>query len=409
VMFGARTDGGGAAGDDGGRYQHGRGEARLDEVRAAALATPLESCVRFAAAELQRDAYLAQYNLRPTDVCPTCAEGQLGSQKERVDAQCALYAWYTRGFFRTAKYKVVAQVFQPTAERVAQSTSTRGSSIRTVLVLHGYNDHIGALQDTVKHLLTRGRRVVAFDLPGHGLSSGKQNVVHDFGDYADAVAAVRPAVHKLLARVGESDCEDTWDCVAHSTGASAVIEHMHRMQQQQKLVVGGDSRQMSLESKAMRVVDTYDDGFDRVVMFAPLVRFVKWNLSKFGRMFHSCILRDYVTARAPERRVDERFRYWEQLDALQSPRVELEWVRAVYSWEHRVRTYDTIPRPVLLVQGTRDNTVLWRHNIPLLCNQVFANPRAELEIIEGATHQFLNTSDALQRRLFTLIDMYIIN
>jgi len=393
VRMGSFSDSDRAAAGDGTRYQHNRGEKRLDHVREQALSTPLESCSTFTAEELASDDYLTEYNLRQNDSCITSFSPGAGHDPGETHK---LYEKYARGYFRTKQHKVVTQVFEPSYGKRS------ASEIVTVLVLHGYNDHVGVLQDTIKHLLVRRRRVVTFDLPGHGLSSGKQNVIHDFGEYADAVARVKLAIRPVLTRMGVQEDETVpWDCVAHSTGASALVEHMHRMTLSSNTKADGDAGREGDKSVL------YDDGFGRVAMFAPLVRFVKWRLSKVGRLFHSCIPGDFVTARPPERRVDARFLRWEQFDALQSPRVELEWVRAVYSWERRVRTYTSIPRPVFIVQGTLDNTVLWRHNIPVFRDRLFTDPAARIEIIQGATHQFLNTSDDLQRRLFALIDDYL--
>ena len=45
-------------------------------------------------------------------------------------------------------------------------------SLGTVIVVHGYMDHIGLYGHLIRHLLGRQLTVVCLDLKGHGLSSG---------------------------------------------------------------------------------------------------------------------------------------------------------------------------------------------------------------------------------------------
>ncbi|HMI90586.1 MAG TPA: alpha/beta fold hydrolase, partial [Polyangiales bacterium] len=75
-----------------------------------------------------------------------------------------------------------------------------------VLLVHGWNGHSGQLTELVAPLVAAGRRVVAFDQPAHGRSSGQRATLIDF---AGAVRAVADAVGPLDA------------IVAHSLGATA--------------------------------------------------------------------------------------------------------------------------------------------------------------------------------------------
>ena len=102
-------------------------------------------------------------------------------------------------------------------ERAAQSTLPFGrgrlalyewGSGPTVLLVHGWGargTHLGRL---VQPLVDAGYRVVAFDAPGHGHSSGRTATLPEF---ASAIAAV-------AAHVGEIDT-----LVAHSFGVSMAL------------------------------------------------------------------------------------------------------------------------------------------------------------------------------------------
>lgn len=53
----------------------------------------------------------------------------------------------------------------------------------TTFLVHGYFDHLGLYGHLIEHLLARGQAVVAFELPGHGLSGGEPLAIDSFGDY----------------------------------------------------------------------------------------------------------------------------------------------------------------------------------------------------------------------------------
>lgn len=73
-----------------------------------------------------------------------------------------------------------------------------------VLVVHGWISYAGRLSVVIEALRARGLRVVAFDAPAHGRSSGRKADLHSF---REALAAV------------SRDCGDTGAILAHSVGA----------------------------------------------------------------------------------------------------------------------------------------------------------------------------------------------
>ncbi|KAA8494397.1 putative serine hydrolase [Porphyridium purpureum] len=348
-------------------------EPRTDEAllacKSAAQKVRLEECdyEDLAASSLwQDDAYLATYHLRASDISDEASSGA-GS------------LLYRRGYVETGSYLVVVQIFK----WVAKNGDAIGDAA-PVLVLHGYNDHTGTFQDVIKALLVpRTYSVIAFDLPGHGLSSGVPCSIDDFGQYSDALAHVM----RVARTVDPAVFRRPWKAVAHSTGCSAI------MQFSQTFLGQPDGEAQLAEH------------FERLVFVAPLIRFIKWHLSKCGLILHPILT--FVSARAPEKRVDERFKSFETFDAYQSNRVMLDWVRAVYAFDHRVHSFEPIPLRVFVIQGDADNTVWWQYNMQVIEASSDA-PRGLLPnmtkvIVPGATHQLLNTSDALQDELFPQI------
>lgn len=57
-----------------------------------------------------------------------------------------------------------------------------GSSL---LLVHGFGEHSGRYEDMARWFADRGRSVYAYDLPGHGLSSGKRGHIARFDDFLD--------------------------------------------------------------------------------------------------------------------------------------------------------------------------------------------------------------------------------
>lgn len=84
----------------------------------------------------------------------------------------------------------------------------------TVLLIHGWEANASAMRGFVRPLLRQGCRVVAFDAPAHGNSTGKQT---NFVDYGGAIQTV-------MQKLGPVDY-----IVAHSFGAAATLTMLSRM------------------------------------------------------------------------------------------------------------------------------------------------------------------------------------
>jgi alpha-beta hydrolase superfamily lysophospholipase len=84
------------------------------------------------------------------------------------------------------------------------------------VVIHGYYDHAGLYRHLIRHLIDRGLAVLAFDLPGHGLSSGAPATIESFDEYVDAFDAC------LLAL--EDHMPPPWLLLGQSTGGAIAME-----------------------------------------------------------------------------------------------------------------------------------------------------------------------------------------
>ena len=59
-----------------------------------------------------------------------------------------------------------------------------------VIITHGVAEHSGRYDHVAQSLAQAGYTVVAYDLRGHGKSSGKRNYVNSFQDYLNDLATV---------------------------------------------------------------------------------------------------------------------------------------------------------------------------------------------------------------------------
>lgn len=81
----------------------------------------------------------------------------------------------------------------------------------SLLLMHGYYDHMGLYRHVVDWALGMGFSVLACDLPGHGLSEGERASIRDFAEYQ--------AVFKgLLGQAAELDLAAPWHLCGQSTG-----------------------------------------------------------------------------------------------------------------------------------------------------------------------------------------------
>jgi len=261
------------------------------------------------------------------------------------------------GVVSSGTYRVAVQVFGPP------------NPAATVVVVHGYYDHTGLMRPLVEHLLSKGFTVVSVDLPGHGLSSGARADIGDFAEYGaavrDATAACAPFVPSPLYAIG------------HSTGCAGLIEWYY---------------------------DGGDGVFREMVFIAPLIRSALWYPSKLGHLLGTGWL---TNPRRWYRKStgDPKYVSFQKDDPLGYGRFPASWSDALFAWEKRLRGYPAVTAPVLVIQGTADNIVDYRHNVRFLENKM----AARTVFIEGADHLLIQEIPEYSGRLFDLIDAYFMS
>lgn len=243
----------------------------------------------------------------------------------------------------------------------------------TLVVVHGYYDHVGIFGHAIEFGLQQGLAVLAFDLPGHGLSSGEQVAIDSFDQYADVLDVVLTAAQKILPAA--------YFAMGQSTGGSVLLNYLWRYD---------STRPAPLLA--------------RIALCAPLILPRGWRYS--GRFLYALVHR--FVKRMPRGRSrnshnPDFIHFVDEQDCLQSPTLSVRWVGAMKAWDQQFRRFPSLEKSLLVVQGTEDLTVAWRYNLQQIQR---ALPNARIELIPGAGHQLVNESSDLRGQVFTAINRH---
>ena len=247
---------------------------------------------------------------------------------------------------------------------VAQRFAPAGAPKGTAAVVHGYYDHVGLYGHLIRYLLGRGFAVLAYDQPGHGLSTGARATIASFDLYVDALQAVLAATEEPLPR--------PLCAVGQSMGGAVLMERLMR---------------------------PAAPAFDKTVLLAPLVRPKGWRLARLALP----LARPFVTRlprEAPSNSTDTTFLAFLREDPLQTWSLPVQWATALARWIRRFEAHPPTNQRVIVVQGGRDGTVDARHNLAVL-RRLF-----EVELLElpAARHHLVNESAATQRPMLAFLD-----
>ena len=261
------------------------------------------------------------------------------------------------GHFNSGKYDIVVHYF-------ALGEKARG----TCFIFHGYFDHAGLFGHVIEYCLRRDLNVVIYDLPGHGLSTGERVSIPAFGDY---LTVMKDCV-KLFADIAPQP----WHAIGQSTGAAILMDY---------------------------TLQELPPAFDKVVLFAPLLRVTDWLTVKLAYWVGSKFL-DKVPRKFNQNSNDKAFMaFIEKSDPLQSRHIAVRWVDALLRWESRFDYLSASEKNVLIIQGQRDTTVEWRHNIPEIRKKF---PKARYLPLKDAYHHLANESVDIRDKIFAAVDMY---
>lgn len=259
-------------------------------------------------------------------------------------------------------FDIVVQCFVPAMPRA------------TVLLVHGYYDHVGIFDHVIDALLQRDFAVLTFDLPGHGLSSGPRATIYNFHQY-------QPVLQKLV-RLAQGQLPKPWHFVAQSTGAAIVSEYL-----------------LNFTDLPERLP------FTSAVLMAPLVRPVNWWLN---RRLHAVMApwKDYVPRKYKKSSSDPAFlRFTLDADPLQPRFLSSKWVGALKQWIPFIERHAPLRFPVLMIQGEDDRTVDWRHNTAVLKSKFLPS---EVYVVPAMRHQVVNEAAGFRAQVFKRMNHFLL-
>lgn len=267
---------------------------------------------------------------------------------------------HAMGTFEAAGYELVAQYWLPV------DSLPKG----TIFILHGYYDHVGLFNHLIEFLLQQGFIVIAYDQPGHGLSSGEQASIRDFSEYV--------RVLQRCLQLGKK-FPQPWYGVGQSTGCAVYLHALLK--------------------------DRINNPFKKIVLLAPLIRPAHWNRAVWWYRLLSPFA-SKVARRMHKNSHDPAFlQFIHHRDPLQSRFLKTAWVGAMQKWLEAFPSLEAVSGNILVIQGEADETVDWRYNLAQL--QVKLR-NARYYCLPGASHHLVNERADMRQQVFGQIKSFLL-
>ncbi|WP_051235530.1 alpha/beta hydrolase [Marinimicrobium agarilyticum] len=235
----------------------------------------------------------------------------------------------------------------------------------TFTIVHGYFDHSALYAQAVHFALERRLSVLAYDHPGHGLSSGERLVIDSFNRYADVLDALLQSSARLFSGPRYA--------FGQSMGGATLLNHLWR----------------------------YGPALTgRTALFAPLVLPQAWGLSKWLYALLHRWVKEVPRTFTDSSHDDDFNDFLEHKDPLQYRKVSVEWVGAMKAWDETFRSWPVRDDELLIVQGTGDGTVDWQYNLQQIGRLL---PNLRVEMITEARHHLVNESQGYRDPAFAAV------
>jgi alpha-beta hydrolase superfamily lysophospholipase len=291
---------------------------------------------------------------------PLCEQGRAYQRFYGLDLPDSGIRFDThQGLFEAEGYQLVCQAWVPERPR------------GTLVLLHGFYDHMGLFRHLIAWALGCGLAVVSCDLPGHGLSSGARASIRDFAHYQSTLQG-------LFGQAAALGLPRPWHVLGQSTGGAIIIDH-------------------ALHSGGTSPVDGH------LMLLAPLVRPRAWGWSRLSYHLLNPFV-DGITRRFSENSSDPAFLLFLQADPLQPVRLPTAWVGALVRWINRIEAAPACALSPVIVQGEQDMTVDWQHNLRVL-EAKFKQP--QVLRLPLARHHLANEAASIREAYLPFLERYV--
>ncbi|MYL34704.1 alpha/beta fold hydrolase [Pontibacillus yanchengensis] len=234
----------------------------------------------------------------------------------------------------------------------------------TVLLLHGYFDHAGHLKRIIKYLTDQQKRVIVYDLQGHGLSGGKTLSTKEFTNYGITLKVVIDKIQSQLPR--------PYYLIGHSTGGAIIVNYLLKKR---------------------------THPFEKVIVLAPLIRSNYWWVTVAGYYVLNPFL-NKVFRRYRKNSSDKSYLKFVKRDPLQHNHIPIKWLEALIEWNKSIQHAEPSDETLTVLQGNRDQTVDWGYNVKFLKKKF---PNADIIQIDQGKHHLFNEGDDVSRDVFQII------
>jgi len=241
---------------------------------------------------------------------------------------------------------------------------------KMAVVVHGYMEHSGINTKLYDILLKNNIGVIAYDMPGHGLSSGPRASIDVFSTYAKVFKNV-----KLFAGKYFKNYELAF--IAHSTGCAVILEYL---------------------SLKRDIDDT------SIILVSPLVRSLHFLLSKYAYDISKSFLNRIIRKEGAISHDENFHHFMRKLEPMREEYVPMQWIKALYEWNNTVESWDKRDVKLNVITGTDDRVVDWKWNIMFLKDKF---PDSNIIQIKNGRHALLNESLEYRRQVFSAIVAYI--
>jgi len=305
---------------------------------------------------------LSPLRFEPTQDSPTSQQDFLKDYLRfyHLDFPGTICSKHCAGLFEASNYTLVAHYWLP-------AVAPKG----TIFIVHGYYDHVGLFYHAIQFVLEQGYVAVAYDQPGHGLSSGEQASIRHFSEYAEVLQYCLKRCEKQFPK--------PWHGMGQSTGGAVLLHAL--------------------------MIEKMHNPFTNVILLAPLIKPAGWGLGVWSYRLLKNLVKKIPRHFHPNSNDAAFVDFCHKGDPLQSKYLSVAWVGAMKEWLDAFPQLAVLSIKGLMIQGEADHTVDWQYNLVVIKEKVIG---LEYRLLPEACHHLVNERDDIRQQVFARIQQFLL-